>query len=104
MAKDDDLELVTCEESLGTIAIVDGDTQGWAEFDLGSPRPLINSLAIDSGCFTPHSAASGEPFRPHDIPRLRPHRRSPRRHDRRARATTDLVSQRGASCSRGVGT
>ena len=61
MAKDDDLELVTCEESLGTIAIVDGDTQGWAEFDLGSPRPLINSLAVDSGCFTPHSPASGEP-------------------------------------------
>lgn len=58
---DDDLELVTCEESLGTIAVVDGDTQGWAEFDLGSPRELINSLAIDSGCFTPHSAASGQP-------------------------------------------
>src|SRR3546814_6444556 len=26
-----------------------------------SPRELINSLAIDSGCFTPHSAASGAP-------------------------------------------
>ena len=58
---DDDLELVTCEESIGTIAIVDGDTQGWSEFDLGSPRELINALAIDSGCFTPHSAASGQP-------------------------------------------
>lgn len=58
---DDDLELVTCDQSIGTIAIVEGDTQGWAEFDLGSPRTLINSLAIDSGCFTPHSAASGEP-------------------------------------------
>lgn len=58
---DDDVELATCEESLGTIAVVDGDTQGWAEFDLGSPRELINTLAIDSGCFTPHSAASGAP-------------------------------------------
>lgn len=58
---DDDLALVSCEESIGTIAIVEGDTQGWAEFDLGSPRELINSLAIDSGCFTPHSGASGEP-------------------------------------------
>lgn len=58
---DDDLNLVVCEESLGTIAIVEGDTQGWAEFDLGSPRALINSLANDSGCFTPHSAASGKP-------------------------------------------
>ncbi|UAB78387.1 SH3 domain-containing protein [Erythrobacter sp. SCSIO 43205] len=57
----DDVELVTCEESLGTIAIVDGDTQGWAEFGLGSPRPIINSLAVDSGCFTPHSPASSEP-------------------------------------------
>lgn len=60
MAKDD-LELVQCEESIGTIAIVEGDTQGWAEFGLGSPRELINTLAIDSGCFTPHSAASGKP-------------------------------------------
>lgn len=57
----DDLELTTCEESIGTIAIVEGDTQGWAEFDLGSPRELVNTLAIDSGCFTPHSAASGQP-------------------------------------------
>ena len=58
---DEDLELVTCEESIGTIAVVDGDTQGWTEYRLGSPRELINTLAIDSGCFTPHSAASGEP-------------------------------------------
>ena len=58
---DDDVELVSCEESLGTIAVVDGDTQGWAEFDLGSPRELINTLAIDSGCFTPHNPAGGAP-------------------------------------------
>jgi hypothetical protein len=55
----DDVELVTCTESLGTIAVVDGDTQGWAEFGLGSPRELVNALARESGCFTPHSAASG---------------------------------------------
>lgn len=58
---DDDLELVTCEESLGTIAVVDGDTQGWSDFNLGSPRELINTFAVESGCFTPHSAASGAP-------------------------------------------
>lgn len=58
---DDDVELVSCDESLGTIAVVDGDTQGWAEFDLGSPRELINTLAIDSGCFTPHNPAGGAP-------------------------------------------
>jgi len=61
LADDDDLDLVTCEESLGTIAVVEGDTQGWAEFDLGSPRELINTLALESGCFTPHSPASGAP-------------------------------------------
>ncbi len=60
-AKKGDVELVTCEESLGTIAVVDGDTQGWAEYDLGSPRALINTLATESGCFTPHSTASGVP-------------------------------------------
>ena len=61
MAKDDDITLATCEESLGTIAVVDGDTQGWSEYGLGSPRELINSLAVESGCFTPHSAAGGAP-------------------------------------------
>lgn len=60
MAKDD-LVLATCEQSLGTIAVVDGDIQGWSEYGLGSPRELINSLAVESGCFTPHSAAAGNP-------------------------------------------
>lgn len=61
-AKDDDdqVQLATCSESLGTIAVVDGDTQGWAKVGLGSPRELVNALAIESGCFTPHSPASGE--------------------------------------------
>ncbi|GAA3804768.1 hypothetical protein GCM10022600_28680 [Qipengyuania pelagi] len=61
MAKKGDVELARCETSLGTIAVVDGDTQGWTEFGLGSPRELVNSLAIESGCFTPHSNASGVP-------------------------------------------
>ncbi|WP_086617474.1 SH3 domain-containing protein [Erythrobacter tepidarius] len=55
------VELVTCTESLGTIAVVDGETQGWAKFGLGSPRELVNALAVESGCFTPHSAATGRP-------------------------------------------
>ena len=59
--KDKDIALANCEESLGTIAVVDGDTQGWSEYGLGSPRELINSLAIESGCFTPHSVAGGAP-------------------------------------------
>lgn len=60
MAKDKKpkIALTTCTQSYGTIAIVDGDTQGWSEFGLGSPRDLINSLAIESGCFTPHTGGS----------------------------------------------
>jgi hypothetical protein len=56
--KEAEAQLATCTESLGTIAVVDGDTQGWAKFGLGSPRELINALALESGCFTPHSPAS----------------------------------------------
>ncbi|MEM7689875.1 MAG: SH3 domain-containing protein [Pseudomonadota bacterium] len=59
--KKEAVQLTQCEASLGTIAVVDGDTQGWAEFDLGSPRSLVNSLATESGCFTPHNMASGQP-------------------------------------------
>ena len=59
--KNDDVQLVNCNESYGTIAVVDGDTQGWSEYGLSSPRALINSLAVESGCFTPHNAASGAP-------------------------------------------
>ena len=60
-AKDDPPELVKCEQSLGTIALVDGDTTGWTQWKLGSPRQLVNVLAAESGCFTPHNAASGTP-------------------------------------------
>ncbi len=62
-AKDPPPELVRCEESLGTIALVDGDMSGWTQWGLGSPRQLIAALAIESGCFTPHNAASGTPAR-----------------------------------------
>jgi hypothetical protein len=55
------LTLTKCEASLGTIAVVDGDSQGRTKLGLGSPRELINALALESGCFTPHNAASGQP-------------------------------------------
>ena len=58
-AAKDDIALAKCDDSLGTIAVVEGDTQGWSEYGLGSPRELINSLAIESGCFTPYNAAAG---------------------------------------------
>ena len=56
VAKDSSPALVKCDASLGTIALVDGDLAGWSEYGLGSPRELINSLAIQSGCFTPHTS------------------------------------------------
>lgn len=55
------IELTKCTESLGTIAVVEGETQGWSDYGLGSPRALVNALASESGCFTPHNAASGAP-------------------------------------------
>lgn len=48
--------LTKCETSYGIIAVVDGDTQGWTKYNLGSPRDLINALALESGCFTPAEA------------------------------------------------
>lgn len=59
--KDDDdaVDLAKCTESLGTIAVVEGDTQGWSDYGLGSPRALINALATESACFTPHNPAGG---------------------------------------------
>lgn len=50
-----------CDQSYGTVALVDGDTQGWTKYGLGSPRDLIAALAVESGCFTPHDTASGKP-------------------------------------------
>jgi hypothetical protein len=49
-----------CERSHGTIALVDGDTQGWTKYGLGSPRELIAALAVESGCFTPLVVGSGQ--------------------------------------------
>jgi hypothetical protein len=50
--KDIGPQLVSCEESIGVVALVDGDQAGWAKWGLGSPRALINALITESGCFT----------------------------------------------------
>ena len=62
-AKDEPPQLVKCETSIGTIALIDSDAAGWTKWGLGSPRQLINQLAIESGCFTPHDPSSAEPAR-----------------------------------------
>lgn len=51
-ARDDTPELVRCTETIGSIALVDGEQAGWSEWGLGSPRAMINALAVESGCFT----------------------------------------------------
>lgn len=51
-AKDTGPQLVICEESIGSIALVEGDQAGWAKWGLGSPRALIHALVRESGCFT----------------------------------------------------
>lgn len=60
-AKDAEVALATCDAPIGSVAIVDGDTQGWTKYGLGSPRDLIAGMAAQSGCFTLHNAASGRP-------------------------------------------
>ena len=53
--------LAKCASPHGSVAITDGDTQGWTQFDLSSPRPLIAAMIQQSGCFTLHDPASGKP-------------------------------------------
>lgn len=55
--------LAHCSASLGTIALVDGDQAGWTKYGLGSPRELLNAMALESGCFTPRSGVGNEPVR-----------------------------------------
>ncbi|MBA4353976.1 MAG: SH3 domain-containing protein [Novosphingobium sp.] len=59
--KEPPVTLTKCDTSYGSVALVDGDTQGWTKYGLGSPRELIAALAVESGCFTIHSPASGKP-------------------------------------------
>lgn len=59
--KEPPVTLNKCDKSYGSVALVDGDTQGWTKYGLGSPRELIAALASESGCFTIHSSASGTP-------------------------------------------
>lgn len=53
--------LTKCEKPIGSIAVVDGDTQGWTKYGLSSPRDLIAAMAVQSGCFTLQANNSGVP-------------------------------------------
>ncbi|MDP3551005.1 MAG: SH3 domain-containing protein [Novosphingobium sp.] len=59
--KEPPVSLTKCDKAIGSVALVDGDTQGWTKYGLSSPRELIAAMARESGCFTLHDPASGKP-------------------------------------------
>jgi curli biogenesis system outer membrane secretion channel CsgG len=44
-------EIPTCGRVLGTIALVDGEGQGWKEYQLSAPSALLKTFVTKSGCF-----------------------------------------------------
>ncbi|PHR20538.1 MAG: hypothetical protein COA41_05085 [Sphingopyxis sp.] len=60
-ASKEDATVMKCDASYGTIAITDGDTQGWSKFGLSSPRGMLGAIVQESGCFTLHTGADGQP-------------------------------------------
>lgn len=60
-AADKTVAIAKCQTPRGTVAIVDGDSQGWTKFGLGSPRDLLGAMVRESNCFTMHDPASGKP-------------------------------------------
>lgn len=44
-------EIPQCGHVLGTIALIDGDGQGWKQFQLGAPSTLLKTFVTKSGCF-----------------------------------------------------
>ncbi|MEZ5743099.1 MAG: CsgG/HfaB family protein [Sphingomonadaceae bacterium] len=45
-------EIPRCSRNLGTVAIVEPDTQWWREMSLGSPEAILRIFVQRSGCFT----------------------------------------------------
>lgn len=45
-------EIPVCTRSLGTVAIVEPDSQWWREMSLGSPEAIIKVFVQKSGCFS----------------------------------------------------
>lgn len=44
-------EIPTCQRRIGTLAIVEPETQWWRELNLGSPEAIIRVFVQRSGCF-----------------------------------------------------
>ncbi|QTH19984.1 SH3 domain-containing protein [Rhizorhabdus wittichii] len=60
-AADAPVTLSKCDKPIGSIAVVDGETQGWTKYGLSSPRDLIAAMAVQSNCFTLQNVAGGQP-------------------------------------------
>lgn len=45
------LEIPQCTNSIGTVALTDGDGHGWTYYNLGAPSTLLKSFVSRSGCF-----------------------------------------------------
>lgn len=45
-------DIPQCSRNLGTVAIVEPDTQWWRELSLGSPEAILKVFVQRSGCFT----------------------------------------------------
>jgi curli biogenesis system outer membrane secretion channel CsgG len=44
-------DIPQCGHVLGTVALVDGDGQGWKDYQLGAPSTLLKTFVSKSGCF-----------------------------------------------------
>ena len=44
-------EIPVCTQKLGTIAVIEPDTNWWQGLGLGSPEAIIKTLVMKSGCF-----------------------------------------------------
>ncbi len=45
------VEIPKCTKAIGTAALVDGEGQGWTQYELGAPSSLIKVFVAKSGCF-----------------------------------------------------
>lgn len=45
-------EIPVCTKNLGSVALVDGEGQGWTYYNLGAPSVLLKAFVSKSKCFT----------------------------------------------------
>lgn len=46
------VEIPQCAKSLGSVALTDGEGQGWTRYNLGAPSVLLKAFIAKSHCFT----------------------------------------------------